>query len=762
MTTLPQVLRSDFGSLLPGSEVSVDEEYIITKDPATGVEDIFQYRLVAPSPTQPTDLFIKSSDANTPHEKYAEFWARRLNFKGVGQRVDARLSALLDGTRFIEPVLRLRSLSDDSVVPLECFEDAFVRTPEDDNLRLLFVSADGGRGKSTLLRKRVVDAVRFAPTPLHLFVDVHGKSFASLAEHIAFELDTVAPWIAYDGFIRLLALGAARLVFDGFDELGVELGEDVVFERLRSFVDDALAVRAEHVKLFAPRDAVRIVIAGRTQYFGNVNLRQRVQGLANASSFVEFEPWPVERAVDFVSANVPSAEGEYLIGLREGLSRIEPHREIYQLAVHPVALKMFAEARFKFELVEIAQAAGGFATVRGLVRLLELAVQALLQREEAKHISPAQTSLFPISVQKAVLEQTCAELLKSGENPLSFDAFYVEYAASAVAQESALDKEATRRLVGAAPQHVIFGLGSLRPGKTLGFPHQTVFEVIAGWAVSERLAAGTAAGSSLLQAKYLGDELLATVALRLQSMPQALVRLADLTQQYLCNRGDPTATWNLTKLCFDRRLVDGSPARPSSGAWDVKGAAFVQIGFDPSALEGAHFTNCEFSLCEIALPIRTSVTFVDCLWHQCSLLAVADSKADIRRDCRIIVVSPVLFGRELPVVSDIEELEDAVRPISTISFSDRQTPVRQLTELQKRLLRFAKEASKRGNFRIEEVRQRITVEDSVAREYVARLRELGFVKERHVPYAGRDTIYSVSGDVVRAAENMFARGEFES
>ncbi len=758
---LPELIQADFRRLLPGVEVTVDGTYVFTKDPATGQEDVFEYKLVAAAPAEQPELFIRSSDPKMPHQRFGEFWAKRLNFPAVGERVATRLSSVLDGTHFIEPVLRIKSLSTDDSKPLECFEDAFQRSEEAKHLQLLFVSADGGRGKSTLLRKKVLDGIRYSATPMHLFIDVHGKSFASLAEHIAFALDTVAPWIAYDGFMVLLAIGAARLILDGFDELGVELGEDVVFERLRGFVDEVMDVRSEHQRHFSAQDAIRLVLSGRTQYFGSVGLRQRVQSLAHACSLIEFRPWPVDRAIDYVTTNVPSVSAEYVTSLRAGLSRIEQqHPEIYDLAVHPVALKMFAEARFNFELVEATQAAGGTTTLRGLVKLLDLGIQTLLEREEAKHISPSGTSLFPLSLQKAILEQTCAELLKSGEDPLSFDPFFVEYAAAAVAQDSALDKDASRRLAAAAPQHVLFGLGATRPVKSVGFPHQTVFDVIAGWAVSERLASGSATASTLLQAKYLDDELLASVVLRLQSSPEAMTRLADLTERNLTSKGDPTVTWNLAKLCFDRRLVGGAPAVPSRGAWEIHGGSFVQIGFDPASLDGALFTDCEFNLCELALPTNTPARFYNCLWHQCSVSAEAESKADVRRDCRVIVVSPVLFGHELPVVSDVEEVEEAFRPVGGVRFTDRPTPARTNTETQRLLLRFAKEASKRSTFRIDEIRKHVPVEEPIARRYVTRLRELGYVKERHVPFAGRDNIFSVSGDVVRAAEELFARGEF--
>ncbi|WNG18277.1 hypothetical protein [Cystobacter fuscus] len=765
MNSISRLVLDDFQTLLPGVEVSIeDDKYILIRDLGAGTEDIYEYSAVANEPGLKPDIYIRAGGPN--FERYSDFWRRRLNFQKIGTRIRQQLVEKLEGTKVVKSKLVKRAFTDAKEEPLSNIRELLNSSPSGRELELLFVSADGGRGKSTMLRQFVVEELTSGEGRLYVFVDIHGKSFASLSEHIALELDRSAPWITFDGFLRLLSIGLIRLVLDGFDELGVELGEDIVFERLQDFLAEALKLRSSYGKSIAIGRRVVVVLSGRTQYFSNVNLKQKLSRLVEgASTWIEFQPWSPELAVKFVRDNlstlIPSPE--YLLSLEAALSKIESEQSrLYGIVVHPVVLRVLAEAEVSFESVGFSAASGAEPAIRGLVSLLSHGIEALMLREERKHISASGVSLFPINIQRQILELVCAEVIKHNEDPLAFDPFYVEWSATLVAQNEALDQDAQRRLAGAAPQHVLFGLGGSAKSKTLGFLHQTIFDVIGGWVVSERIkSSDSVAASAILQVKYLSDEMLASAALRLQRAVHSMTRTADITQELLQSRRDPTVAWNLAKLCFERRLVAGRPAIPSSGKWSVSGATFVQISFDPLAMEGATFSRCEFSLCELSLPTNEPARFEQCAWSQCSFSFEVDSKAVIVRDCRATMLVPVLYGRECEIVSNLEDLgELLVDQFKGVSFVQPPQKQRQLTDRQKTIVRFVKELRRNQKVKIEQVRNRMQIDERLVWELVGRLKQLGYIREHGGPHSGKESYYQVVGDIDAGVEQLFEHGEF--
>ncbi len=767
--TVASLIKKHFERLLPLTSAEVDDRYIIVTDPLAQREDILEYKVVWPSVSSSAPrLYIGTSDHG--FAEYDQFWRHRLKLGIVQNRAQSELARRLEGTRFIQPRLSRRDLEGTGAKQPFALE---MLVPPDgeasETVAINFVVGDGGRGKSTALQNLAFERNKQGDSRAFIYVDIHGKSFASIPEHVAFELDRVAPHISFDGLSILASLGLVTLILDGFDELGIELGEEVVFQRLQDFLQYLVDLREEANSLFAPGSGISVLLAGRTQYFTNVNLRQRLSRLPSRHfSWIELEPWDPADAVNYVASNQLTApsDSEYLFELQTTLDAVDRSQDsaLYSLLVHPLVLRVVAEARIPLPSATEELLARPLDNT-GIVRILSSGVQRLLEREEKKHIAASGATLFPQAIQLSILETAATEIIRNGEDPTHFDPFIVEYAASLAAHESGLDRDAGRRLLGAAKQHVLFGLGAAAPQGTLGFLHHTLFDVIAGWVVAEKLLRSNgnfdAGISSIFQARHLSDEMLASAAFHLAERKGLHQRLADITQASMATSADSTLVWNLQKLCFDRRVVGDAAVLPSTGSWSVKNARFVQMAFSSESLEGALFDACEFFLCDFQLPRSDSATFNACTWHQSTLHFSSATQCIIREDCQPRSVFLAIEGKEPLWSVDLPELYEHVSFISGVSLERNREPLPKLTDEQRGLLRFAREAMRQSNFDVEGILEMIQLEARLAERFVQHLKRAGAIRQRNTgSFSGNRRKYSVSGDLVEYAYAAFKQGEF--
>lgn len=109
--------------------------------------------------------------------------------------------------------------------------------------RVVFIAAEAGVGKTTLLRQLVRDKADSYRTgeeeALWLYVSAQGRRLAQLDEAIAAELDDLRSRVPYHVIAPLVRCGAMVLVVDGFDELIGSVGSyDEAFSSLASFISD--------------------------------------------------------------------------------------------------------------------------------------------------------------------------------------------------------------------------------------------------------------------------------------------------------------------------------------------------------------------------------------------------------------------------------------------------------------------------------------------------------------------------------------------
>jgi hypothetical protein len=140
----------------------------------------------------------------------------------------------------------LNDLDAVAVYPNIVLSDEMITTvagPGDGRTNVVFVTADAGVGKTSLLRhvvrQKAEEYMHGQTSALWLYVDAQGKRLAQLDEAIAAVLDDVRAKFWYHSVAALVRTGAVIVVVDGFDELIGGVGSyDEAYSSLANFISD--------------------------------------------------------------------------------------------------------------------------------------------------------------------------------------------------------------------------------------------------------------------------------------------------------------------------------------------------------------------------------------------------------------------------------------------------------------------------------------------------------------------------------------------
>lgn len=269
--------------------------------------------------------------------------------------------------------------------------------PGNGRTNVVFVTADAGVGKTSLLRhlvrQKAVEYLRGASGDLWLYVDAQGRRLAQLDDAIAAELDNVRARFPYHAATPLVRSGALILVVDGFDELIGSVGSyDEAFSSLANFISDLNGFGC-------------IVAAARSAYYEQEFLtRTTSTSLADTS-----DSWSLQavRLLDWSNAK----RHEYLdrVTTVRGLTGHEAAEKISDvesvlaaIEVRNVGRKAFFVSRTLDILLEGSLPTG--------TSLLDRLVTAYVQREvETKLLSPATATPMLDSEQYQLLLSEIAE-----------------------------------------------------------------------------------------------------------------------------------------------------------------------------------------------------------------------------------------------------------------------------------------------------------------------------------------------------------------
>lgn len=136
---------------------------------------------------------------------------------------------------------------------------SFADSSGEDATRILFLMAEAGQGKSSVLEEftvRQANRYRAGETAtLALYIDAQGRGLARLDEVISRQLNDLQFLLGYAALVTLAREGLLLLVIDGFDEL---IGS-------RGTFDDAFRSLTAFLELLDGRGS--LIAAGRSTYF---------------------------------------------------------------------------------------------------------------------------------------------------------------------------------------------------------------------------------------------------------------------------------------------------------------------------------------------------------------------------------------------------------------------------------------------------------------------------------------------------------------
>ena len=171
-----------------------------------------------------------------------------------------------------------------------------------DATRVVFITADAGVGKTSLLkslvRESAADYIAGRTRDLWLYVNAQGSRLARLDQALAQTLDDLRARFPYHAADALVRTGSVVLVVDGFDELiGTQGSYDEAFSSLASFIG---TLRGSGV----------IVAAARSAYY-----EQEFATRAGSSIGFPHDPW----TLSLVTLNqwTEAERGQYLSRLAE-------------------------------------------------------------------------------------------------------------------------------------------------------------------------------------------------------------------------------------------------------------------------------------------------------------------------------------------------------------------------------------------------------------------------------------------------------------
>lgn len=163
---------------------------------------------------------------------------------------------------------------------------------------LIFVTADAGHGKSSLLSKYQYESARgfsSGASPLFWHIDLQGRQLLQLSEALMGDLgDLRVTGLWPEAIYRLVRRGLLILAVDGFDELAAERGDA-----------DALGALAQVISKLDGRGTV--LAASRSAFFDvDDYLRQGSLAAAHMGSCsisrLHLEPWEREHNADYLCA----------------------------------------------------------------------------------------------------------------------------------------------------------------------------------------------------------------------------------------------------------------------------------------------------------------------------------------------------------------------------------------------------------------------------------------------------------------------------
>lgn len=473
----------------------------------------------------------------------------------------------------LDAILLDEDSADNSIsVSAQAVIDELAR-PGEGRTNVLFITADAGVGKTSLLRsltkQKASDYIKGASTTLWLYVDTQGRRLAQLDDAIAAVLDDSRAKFPYHATAPLVRVGAMVLVVDGFDELIGSVGSyDEAYSSLASFISDLGGHGC-------------IVAAARSTYYEQEFLTRTSATLAFGS-----DSWLLSaiRLLDWSDTK----RREYLTGeaARRGCAGYEiesivsaTEEALSSADVQGVGYKPFFVSRALDILIEGELPQGS--------RLLDRLVAAYVNREvEQKLKSPATNMPMLDSDQyRYLLSEIAEEMWRQETRELSNSS--VREIAEILGGAIGLQGDVLREVVERLPYGAILTKGALPGG--VAFEHDIYYSYFLAEPVARTWTqANVKLLTRLLRRGRLPEEAAAMTGrlLRGQSTQPLLSVLSESTG--MANGDAEQVRRNVGALAAG--LLDGVP----SDGLTISQFIFGDVTMDGLQLSASTFVRCQF------------------------------------------------------------------------------------------------------------------------------------------------------------------------
>jgi len=403
-------------------------------------------------PKDPFSILVRTASGDEP---YVGFLAgdRMADLKAIARNT-SRATRPVPG--YVEP----RAFVDEGAARSSA-EDLLeaVVTRADARTKLIFVTADAGVGKTSLLtevvRRNATDYALARTTALWLYVNAQGSRLARLDQALAAALDDVRAPFPYHAVAPLVRAGALVLVIDGFDEL---IGAPGTY-------DDAYSSLASFLSSLDGRGT--IVATARSAYYEQEFLTRvgSVPGLADDAwslTRVELLEWNEEERHSFLTGfararGVPEAE------------RASFADRVVQQFARSDAVELVAKPFFLARVAEFAAEGQG---LMGGTSLLDQLTNTYLDREARGKLLTGLGQPVLTAVQFAqVYEEIANEMWRQETRELSGSSF--RELIELIAELLGLDDQARLAVMDRLPNSALVHPG-VSPG-SIAFEHEIFF-----------------------------------------------------------------------------------------------------------------------------------------------------------------------------------------------------------------------------------------------------------------------------------------------
>lgn len=612
MADMDQV-RRDFAAFADDDadvDIDVDGTVVFVRE---GVEQSVQLRS-----DHASGLVVAAGDG--PTVPYKEYLARSLGrLETLAERLLHRRSAVPGG--YIDTKARLdragqgrQEGQSSALLHDEC------QTAPPFAVRLTFLTADAGHGKSALFRhyqQQVAEAFLHKECPfLFWHVDLQGRQLLRLSEALMGDLGDLRVsgiWVA--AVHRLVRAGALVLAIDGFDELAAEQGNT-----------DALGALATLIRELG--DHGTVMAASRRAFFDSQDYLQRAGAfrkvMPQSSQFdqIELMPWGEEegrkyfRCVELNGETFKNPDASYE-ALKSGLGGDQEH----PILSRPFLLYQAARALLEYKLEPMEFIRSMEDPHKGVAAV----VQAFVDREVMEKWKSRETGRPYLDSEQhmVILGDVAEEMYRAGRDRLPLD--IIETLVSMRLEEWAIDQSRRRQIMDMVRVHVLLRPPADSHFAQRAFDHPEFRDYFIAHALQFRLREAASGAASRRLIEFLSAAQLPDATARYVA---SIIQLSDAEAAYVlnvitaeCQKERKTTHLNVNAGTLIPPILSGRSFE-SELIVDAKGVVFASLVFRGGNLQDIRIVGGQF----------VSVWLQDVTWRNVTLDQVDVGELTIDRD----------------------------------------------------------------------------------------------------------------------------------